>query len=343
MLKIKNKKIKIPYLTNLITKLAPTMGARVIVEPEWGVASQIIYKNGVVRSVRMYSLDLNHIASADIAKDKGYAKFFMEEYGYPVALGTTVYSDAWANAIGSNKKIFYGIKYAKKLGFPLIVKPNSQSQGTEVSLVYSAKELKKALSRIFKVDKIAIIEQYLPGRDYRVVVLDGKIISAYERIPLSVTGDGKHSILALLKQKQKKFITENRDTKINFLDPRIKSKLKRQHLSLDSILSLGHKIYLLDNANLSTGGDSIDVTSDMHPKFRKIAIKLTRDMGLRIAGVDIMVRKGDITQNPKKRSYYIIEINAAPGLDHYVTTGVAQKKTVEAMYLKILKALGKKD
>ena len=66
-------------------------------------------------------------------------------------------------------------------------------------------------------------------------------------------------------------------------------------------------------------------------------------MGLRIAGVDIMVRDGDISQDAKKCLYYIIEINSAPGLDHYVTTGKAQKKTVEAMYLKVLKVLGKKD
>ena len=62
-----------------------------------------------------------------------------------------------------------------------------------------------------------------------------------------------------------------------------------------------------------------------------------------MSGVDIMVQKGDITKNVKDCSYYIIEINATPGLDHYVTTGKAQKKIVETMYLKILIALGKKD
>ena len=66
-------------------------------------------------------------------------------------------------------------------------------------------------------------------------------------------------------------------------------------------------------------------------------------MGLRISGVDVMVTKGDITKNPKNCRYYIIEINAAPGLDHYVTTGKKQRKIVEAMYLKVLKALEKKD
>ena len=65
-------------------------------------------------------------------------------------------------------------------------------------------------------------------------------------------------------------------------------------------------------------------------------------MGLRISGVDIMVTEGDITRDPRKCKYYIIEINSAPGLDHYVTTGKKQEKIVEAMYLEILRALGKK-
>ncbi|OGI82688.1 hypothetical protein A3I95_01860 [Candidatus Nomurabacteria bacterium RIFCSPLOWO2_02_FULL_44_12] len=332
-----------PYLTNLIKKLAPKVGAKVVIEPEWGIAAQVIYKNGVVRSLRMYSLDLNHIASSDIAKDKDYAKFFMKKKGYPVAPGRTFFKDSWANTIKSNRKIPAGLQYAKRLNYPVIAKPNSQSQGAEVSLVYDARELRRAFLEIFKVDKVALIEKYLPGRDYRIVVLDGEIISAYERIALSVTGDGRRSILALLRQKQGDFIKKGRDTKINFIDSRIKLKLRREGYILGSILAKGEKIYLLDNANLSTGGDSVDVTRTIHPGFKKIAIDLTREMGLRISGVDIMVMEGDITKDPKRCKYYIIEINAAPGLDHYVTTGARQRKIVEAMYLKILKALGKKD
>ena len=340
---MKNKNPILPYLTQLIKRLAPKVGARVVVEPEWGIAGQIIYPNKIVRSLRMYSLDLNHIASSDIARDKDYAKFFMKERGYPVAEGKTVFSDAWAKAIKSNNKIPTGIKYAEKLGYPLIIKPNSKSQGVGVTLVLNKFELASGLKEIFKGDKIAIIEQYLPGRDYRIVVLDKEIISAYERLPLSVIGDGKSSIFKLLKQKQRSFIITGRDTKINFDDRRIKLKLKHFGHTLNTILPKGEKIFLLDNANLSTGGDSIDVTNNIHVGFRKIAVNLSRDMGLRIVGVDIMITKGDITKNPKDCSYYIIEINAAPGLDHYVTTGKKQRKIVEAMYLKILKALGKKD
>ncbi|MFA6353671.1 MAG: cyanophycin synthetase [Candidatus Paceibacterota bacterium] len=337
------KENKLPYLTKLIQKLAPKIGARVVVEPEWGIASQIIFKNGVVRSARMYSLDLNYIASSDIARDKDFAKFFMKKKGYPVAEGKTIFENNWAKIVKSKRTVFYASKYAKQLGYPVIVKPNSKSQGLGVCLAWNKKELHHALLEVFKEDKVAIVEQYLPGRDYRVVVLDGEIISAYERIPLSIVGDGTNSIFYLLKKKQILFDKQNRDTKINFNDKRIKLKLQRQKYSFRTILPKGIKIFLLDNANLSTGGDAFDVTKKIHLSFKKIATKLTKNMGLRMAGVDIMVTKGDITKDSKNCSYYIIEINAAPGLDHYVTTGQTQRKNIEAMYLKVLKALGKKD
>ncbi len=336
-------KRKLPYLTKLVQKLAPKVGASFVVEPEWGVAGQIIYKNGTVRSLRFYSLDLNGVASSDIAKDKDYAKFFIKYNGYPVAPGETFFKDSWAKAIRSDRTLSQAKKYAQKLGYPVIIKPNSLSQGVGVSIAWNEKELEYGLRGIFKNDKIALLEKYLPGLDYRVVVLDHKIISAYERIPLSVSGDGKSTILSLLRKKQKDFIKSGRDTRIRFYDTRIKNRLLHQRLNLKSVLSQGEKIYLLDNANLSTGGDSKDVTKHIHPLFKKIAVTITKKMGLRMSGVDIMVTNGDITKKPAKNGYYIIEINAAPGLDHYVTSGPGQMKIVEEMYLKVLKALGKKS
>ena len=335
-------KAKFPYLTRLIKKLAPRVGASFFVEP-WGYAGQLKYRNGVVRSLLAYSIDLNHIGSADIATDKGFAKFFMKKNGYPVAPGIAVFKDSWAETIGSKKTVSYAVSYAKKVGYPLITKPNTKSQGTDVRLVKNEKELRRALIKIFKNDRVALVEHYMPGHDYRVVVLDGEVISAYERVALSVIGDGKHSVLQLLKQKQKYFKNVGRDTVIKFDDIRMRLKLKYQGYSWKSVLQKGEKIFLLDNANLSTGGDAVDVTNTIHNSFKKKSIQLTKDMGLRMAGVDIMVTDGDITQDIKNSKYYIIEINAAPGLDHYVATGKTQEKIVEAMYLKVLKALGKAD
>ena len=335
-------KKKTPFLTQTLKKLAPLVGAKLVVEPEWQYAGQIQFKNGVKKYLRFYSLDLNTIAASDIARDKGFARFFMKRAGYPVAEGKTFFKDSWAKAIGSKDNVSAGLAYAKKLGYPVIAKPNSRSQGTGVTLAHNAQELRKALSFIFTEDKVAIVEEYRPGADYRIVVLDDKVISAYERQPLSVVGDGTSTIARLLKKKQSYFIAVGRDTKLDFTDPRMLAKLRRQKLSLKSILPKGQKIVLLENANLSDGGDSVDVTETMHSGFRTLAIALAREMGLRMTGIDLMIEKGSIEKPPVKNGYYFIEINATPGLDHYASTGKKQKKIVEDMYLEILKAMAKK-
>src|SRR3990167_2544832 len=143
---IENKK----RFTRLLAKLAPKVGAKMIVEPEWNVAAQILYPNGVVRSLLGYLLDLNNTASTGISTDKSHAKFFMEKKGYPVAEGTTIFEGKWAKEMKSNRNIFYAIKYAKHLGYPLIVKPNNKSQGIGLRLVFNKDELITALRLIFK-------------------------------------------------------------------------------------------------------------------------------------------------------------------------------------------------
>ncbi len=323
-------------LPQLLKKIAPTIGARVYIEPEWGIAGQITFRDGKKRYFRYNTLDLNPVGASDIAKDKDYANLFMKRMGYPIVSGKAFYSNEWCAMIGSKRNIHAAYAYARKLGFPVIVKPNEGSHGNGVFLVQTKKQLYGALAFIFKHDRVALVQHVVRGRDYRIVVLDSKVISAYERISLSIVGDGSSSIKELLKKKQKRFRGGGRDTRIKLDDIRIAHKLGLQRLALRSVPERGKRIYLLDNANLSSGGDAVDVTKPIHPDFKKLAVKLTRDMGLRLAGVDLMVT-GDIRQKPKK--YWVLEVNAAPGLDHYVKTGAAQQKIVENLYLKVLKSL----
>ncbi len=325
-------------LAKMLQRLAPRIGAKVLLEPEWNIAGQIRYKNGKNRYFRYNTLDLNPVGAADISKDKDYATFFMHTLGYPTIPGRAFFSDEWCATIGSNRDIKAAYRYAKKLDFPVIVKPNSGSQGVGVALVYTKQEFFRAMKEIFRGDKIALVQRPVHGKDYRVVVLDNTIISAYERVPLNIVGDGRSTIRQLLTKKARAFQKADRDTQIKMSDPRIANKLKHQGMSMRSVPPRGQQIFLLDNANLSSGGDSIDVTKKIHPEFKKIAINLTKDMGLRMCGVDIMV-DGDIANSPRR--YWIIETNAAPGLDHYVKTGKAQQKIVENLYLRVLKSLAR--
>lgn len=322
----------------ILQKIAPRIGATVFIEPRWGVVGQITFKSGRHSYFRYNTLDLNPVGSSDIARDKDYANFFMKAMGYPVVPGSkTFFSNEWADAIGArHRKIDDAYHYARTLGFPLIVKPNSGSQGQNVALVHDRQEFYSALRAIFKHDRVALIQKRVTGKDYRIVVLNDQVISAYERIPLSITGDGKSTISKLVAIKQRLFVAASRDTRIKTDDPRITMKLKSQGLNLRSVPEKNERIFLLDNANLSTGGDSLDVTESIHPAFNELAVRLTKDMGLRLCGVDLIIH-GDISMPPK--AYWVIEINAAPGLDHYAATGKTQRKIVEDLYLKVLKHL----
>lgn len=330
--------MKNAFATPLLKKLAPKAGVKIDIEPTYRYAGQITLRNGTKRYFRGTCFDLNPLGASEIAKDKTYAAYFMKKMGYRVLEGQAFFSREWAKTIESRRTRNVAYRYAKKLGFPLIVKPNSLSQGAGVCLVRNHTEFMRAVKEIEKKDRVFLVQRVAPGRDYRIVVLDREIVSAYKRLPLTVTGDGRSTIRELLTAKQKMFKHTDRDTILKPNDFRIAWHLKHQGLRKTSILKNGVTITLLDNRNLSSGGDAADVTTALHPTFKTLALHLTRDMGLRYCGVDLMV-EGDITKPLKK--YRVIEINAAPGIDNYARSGVQQKELVEKMYLKVLKAMTK--
>jgi D-alanine-D-alanine ligase-like ATP-grasp enzyme len=327
-----------PVLGQIFQKIAPSIGASVHLEPEWGIIGQITFKDGYRSYFKYNSLDLNPLGSASIANDKDYSNYFMEKMGYTIVPGSKAfYSDEWAKTVGTpERNIDAAYQHALELGFPVILKPNSGKQGTGVALVHTKEEFYLAAENIFTFDRILLVQKQVQGKDYRIVVLDDEVVAAYERIPLSVVGDGVSTIFALLEEKQKNFLASSRDTHIKTDDPRIELKLRHQSLSLSSIPEKGQRIPLLDNANLSSGGDSIDVTREMHSDLKKMAIALTKDMGLRFCGVDLILQE-DVTEIPK--DYWILEVNASPGLDHYMHLGEQQQKVVEELYLKMLTKL----
>jgi D-alanine-D-alanine ligase-like ATP-grasp enzyme len=333
---MKKGKPATPLVGTIFSKIAPHIGAKVLLEPQWGIAGQITFRSGRKRYFRYSSIDLNTLGASEIAKDKDYANFFMKGMGYKTVPGKVFFSDTWAKAIESTDNIDGAYAYAQTIGLPVIVKPNSGSQGKGVALVHTKREFYRAMRRIFAIDRVALVQQPVSGKDYRVVVLDDRIISAYERVPLNVVGDGRSTIRQLLAKKQRAFAASSRDTVIKPDDLRMGAKLKRAGLTMDTVPHKAQRVFLLDNANLSTGGDSIDVTAMVHPDFKKIAVQLTRDMGLKLCGVDLMIQ-GDISLPPKE--WWVLEINSAPGLDHYASSGKAQQKIVEDMYLKVLKSM----
>lgn len=332
--------MKKPFVSEIFAQLAKETGVKVNLDPDYKFAGQIILPDGRKRYFRDTHMDINPLGAAEIADDKDYAAYFIAKLGYPVVTGRKFYSKEWCGVIHSRQGLDATYRYARKIGFPVIVKPNNSSQGHGVAKVYTRRDFYQAARFILAKNRLMLVQQVLEGKDYRLVVLDDKVISAYERIPLSVTGDSCQTIGQLICSKQKEFDQSGRDTQLNPTDFRIKMKLARQKLSMQSVPPKDQKVFLLDNANLSSGGEAVDVTDKISDSFSKIAINLTREMNLRYCGVDLMTTDSIETSHPK--NYTILEINAAPGLDHYAHIGPKQTALVRNLYRKVLEAF-KKD
>jgi D-alanine-D-alanine ligase-like ATP-grasp enzyme len=171
--------------------------------------------------------------------------------------------------------------------------------------------------------------------DYRIVILDGKLISAYLRVPLTVTGDGSANIGELITKLQAKFEEDGRDTRLRLDDPRILQHLRQIRKTLEHVPASGAMVTLLPISNLSAGGVSVDVTESIHPRWLELASTVARGFNLRLCGLDLAC--SDITA--EESDYSVLEVNAAPGLDHYASSGVMQEEVVRNLYGTVLNAL----
>lgn len=331
--------MKKPFVSEIFASLADEVGVKVNLDPDYKFAGQIILPDGRKRYFRDTHMDINPLGASEIAEDKDYAAYFIANLGYPTVSGEKFYSKEWCKVIGSDRGIDAAYAYTKSIGLPVFVKPNTSSQGHGVTKVYTRRDFYKAARFIFNKSRLMLVQKIVEGQDYRIVVLDDEVISAYERIPLSVFGDGRTTIEELIYSKQEEFRRIGRDTQLDPADFRIKMKLSRMKFDFSSVIPAGQRAFLLDNANLSTGGEAIDATDKISNGFAKIAIDLAHDMNLRYCGVDLITTDPIETANPKH--FTILELNAAPGLDHYAHIGKKQELLVRDLYRRVLEAFKK--
>ncbi|MBD2194425.1 MULTISPECIES: cyanophycin synthetase [Calothrix] len=326
--------MKPPFVVSILQKVVEQIGAVLLIDPECKFAGHITFKNGKTTVFRSTQFNINGFGAAEIAKDKGCSSFFLRQLGYRVPEGKTFFNQELCQRINTLRNIDEGFEYAKYLGFPVIVKPLNLSQGTLVTKVYNKREYYQVAKKIFQVTSGLIVERFHLGNDYRVVVLDDEVFITYQRIPLFIIGDGQATISELLQKKQLELNQSGRRL-IDLEDFRIQKKLTRQKLNFETVLPKNNIVYLLDNANLSSGGEAVDLTEKIHPDFQELAINITKDMSLRLAGVDIIT--SDITQ--PMEDYTLIEVNGSPGLLNYASFGELQIQRVENLYLKVLQTM----
>lgn len=264
--------------------------------------------------------------AVDIACDKTLAKSIMSEYGIPVPEGKVVSSE---NEL---------LQYCMSIGFPVVIKPNYGSHGIGVSINLKTPEEALAAYKIAcEYEDTILVEKFVKGNHYRLLVVGDKLVAASLRLPAHVIGDGESTIEELIDRENKENPMRGEDhekplTKI-VIDKVVHAYLKKQNKTLEYIPKLGEKVLLRENDNLSTGGIAIDVTDEVHPENVKIAVMAAQVIGLDIAGVDITV--SDIGVPLSVAGGAVIEINAAPGIrmHHFPSRGKGRNAAGEIVKL----------
>ena len=240
----------------------------------------------------------------DIASDKVLAKELLAIAGVPVPAGVVARSAAGAAAA------------LDTLRAPLVIKPRNGNHGANVTVgVTSPVQAAEAYQRASTSGAEVVVEEYVPGADYRVLVVDGHVMAAARLHPASVTGDGRQDIGALVREAN----TDPRRgeghalplTRI-VLDEHALSHLAAQGRRPGSVPGPGEVVTLRRNANLSTGGTSTDVTDLVHPEVAAMCCRAAAAAALDVCGID--VRLADIALPPGQQAGAVIELNACPGL-----------------------------
>ncbi|MFZ7275833.1 bifunctional glutamate--cysteine ligase GshA/glutathione synthetase GshB [Avibacterium endocarditidis] len=204
-------------------------------------------------------------------------------------------------------------------GRAVVIKPKSTNYGLGITIfqqgVSNREDFAKAIEIAFREDKEVMVEDYLSGTEYRFFVLGDETLAVLLRVPANVVGDGKHSVAELVAAKNDHPLRgdgSRTPLKKIALGDIEKLQLKEQGLTVDSIPEAGRIVQLRANSNISTGGDSIDMTDEMHPSYKALAVGISKAMGAAVCGVDLIIPDLHKPAEPSLQSWGVIEANFNP-------------------------------
>ncbi len=272
----------------------------------------------------------SHIA-VDIACNKEETKRMLEMASIPVASGAICVDEEDLQSV------------IRKIGYPIVLKPLDGNHGKGASInVKTYEEAVAGLAFAQKYSRKVIVEKFISGFDFRVLVIDNKLVAAAKRVPANVVGNGIDNITKLIEETNKDprrgYGHENVLTQID-VDRDTLDLLEKLGYTLETIPKNGEIVYLKSTANLSTGGTSVDVTDMMHPENIFLAERISRVIGLDICGIDIMAE--NLTQPLKENGGCILEVNAAPGFRMHLAPSEGLPRNVAAPVIDMLYPPGK--
>lgn len=298
------------------TRLGPSTGCIVEEAARRGIPYIRLNKHSLVqlgygvnqKRIRATIASTTGNIAVDIACDKEETKALLEAAEIPVPRGTVIRSEE-------------GLKEAvEKYGYPLVIKPIDGNHGKgNTTNITTWEQATKALEAAKQYSRSVIVEKFITGFDFRILVINYKFICAALRTPASVKGDGQHSIQWLIdetnKDPRRGYGHEKVLTQIT-IDQFTQKMLDEKGYTLDTVPPKGELVLLKPTANLSTGGTSTDVTDEVHPANIFMCERIARIIGLDICGIDIMA--SDLRTPVSENGGAILEVNAAPGFRMHI-------------------------
>ncbi len=242
-----------------------------------------------------------------IMENKEVTKIILKEHGIQVPEGIAVASVQQATE--------HWEQFAAR---DIVVKPKSTNFGEGVMILkkpYTFDQFEEAVTIALQYDTAVLIEQFIPGKEYRFLVIGDCVVAVLHRIPANVTGDGIQTIADLIEQKNQHPLRG-----VGHVTPFEKlvlgevelACLRSQGKDPSYVPQAGETVYIRENSNVSTGGDSIDFTDQIRPEYKQIAIEAVKAVDARICGLDMIIQ--DITELPDEMNYSIIELNFNPAV-----------------------------
>jgi len=279
-----------------------------------------------LRRVQAAMSDYTSAIAVEIAQDKDDTRRVLQAIGLPVPDGRTAASEEAA------------LEAAREIGFPVLLKPLDASHGRGISgAIGDLEGVRAAFHAAREHARRVVVERFVTGRDYRVLVVDGRVQAVAERVPAHVVGDGKCTVAELIQ-------AANRDPRRGKGHTRTLTRLPgdaatdaylaARGLSQRSVPAAGERVFLRATANLSTGGTAIDRTDGIHPDNVTACEMAAGAVGLDIAGIDVL--SPDIAVPFRENGAVIIEVNAAPGLRMHTHPSEGPPRPVGAPIIEML-------
>lgn len=269
--------------------------------------------------------------AVDIASNKDETKRLLQEQAIPVAKGMTI------------SKTEQVIEAIDRIGFPLVFKPLDGNHGRGISInINTVEDAIAAYEFAAAISRRVIVERFVTGYDFRVLVIDNKMVAAALRDPAHIIGDGELNIQELIDKTntdpRRGYGHENVLTLID-VDRDTLDLLEKKGYTLETILEKDEKLFVKSTANLSTGGTSIDVTDHVHPQNIFICERISKIIGLDICGIDIMAK--NLTEPLTENGGVVLEVNAAPGFRMHIAPSEGLARNVAGHVIDMLYPPGK--